>query len=135
MNLKHMGILALAVLAVAMVAGCTSASTVTRTISPGTVAPGGTVTVTLNVDVNNERFYIIEEIPPAGWEVVDSGIFIVDPQGHLKWVQLQNAADTTYTFTMKAPSVAGSYEFTGIYQMDGMDNSVRISGPSTATVS
>ena len=138
MDFKHIGVLVVAVAAIAIISGCTSTPTesgITRAITPSTVAPGGTITVTLTVNVNDERFYIIEEIPPSELSVIDVGDFKVDPQGHIKWVQLQDAADTTYTLTMKAPDTAGSYTFTGIYQMDGMDNPADIAGPSTVTVS
>jgi hypothetical protein len=137
MDYKHLGVLVV-ISMVAIVSGCTSqpaASGITRTITPTTVSPDGTVTVTLDVTVNEERFYIIEEIPPSNWTVVDVGELIRDNKGHLKYVQLQNAADKTFTFTMKAPSSPGSYTFSGIYQMDGMEDPADISGPSSVTVS
>lgn len=141
MNLRHVWVLVLIVAAVAIVSGCTSTpaeSSITRTISPTTVSPGGIITVTLDVNVNDERFYIIEEIPPEpknDWVVTDKGEFHVDPQNHIKYVQLQNAADTSYTIQLRAPTTPGTYEFTGIYQMDGMDNPADISGQSMVTVS
>jgi hypothetical protein len=138
MNLRHIGVLVLVVAAVAIVSGCTSTPAVTgvtRSISPAAVSPGGTITVTLDVGVDNERFYIIEEIPPAGWVVTDKGQFHVDPENHIKYVQLQNAADASYTIQLRAPDTPGEYEFAGIYQMDGMDNHAAISGTSKVTVS
>jgi len=140
MNLKYLEVLIVSVVVIATVSGCTStpeptASTITRAITPSTVAPGGTISVTLDVNVNDERFYVIEEIPPAGWEVVDNGEFVVDQQGHMKWVQLQDTVDKTYTFTLKAPSTAGNYTFTGIYSMDGMDTPASIAGTSSVAVS
>ena len=113
-----------------------SPGSITRAISPTTAAPGDTVTVTLNVDVvSGERFYIIDETPPPGWEIQNEGELIKDPQGHLKIVTLQNAEDKAYTYLLKAPSSDGPYSFSGIYQIDGMDSPTRISGQSTVQVS
>ena len=52
-----------------------SAASVTRGLSSGTVSPGGTLTVTLSVDVDGEpNYYAIDEIYPSGWEVIDSEV-------------------------------------------------------------
>jgi hypothetical protein len=113
-----------------------SPGSMSRTISPGVVQPGGIVTVTLTVDVvSGERYYIIDETPPAELTIEDIGELVRDASDHLKMVQLQDAADKTYTYTMKAPSEEGTYTFSGIYQVDGMDTPGEIAGASTVTVS
>ncbi len=133
---RYLGILA-AVLLLASAANVqASPGSVTRTVSPGVVAPGGTITVTLDVDVApGERFYIIEETPPAGLIISDEGGLIKDPQGRLKLVKLQNAADTAYTYTLEAPDSEASYSFSGIYQIDGMDEPAKIGGQVAVSVS
>ena len=107
-----------------------------RTITPSVVQPGGEVTVTLVVKVSEgERYYLIDETPPIALEIEDIGELIKDTQNHLKIVKLQNAADKTYTYKLKAPDVEGIYEFSGIYQIDGMDQPADVSGASSVTVS
>ena len=113
-----------------------SPGTMSRTVTPATVQPGGTVTVTLTVDVApGERYYIIDETPPAEMNIEEIGDLVKDNNDHLKIVQLQDAADRTYTYTLKAPGTEGTYTFSGIYQVDGMENPGTISGDSTVTVS
>ena len=79
MNYKNLGVLIAVVAAVAVISGCTATppasteSMITRTITPATIVAGGTITVNLNVNVNDERFYLFEEIPPTEWEIVDAG--------------------------------------------------------------
>lgn len=105
---------------------------VTRSMTPAT--PGGEVTVTLTVDVDGERFYAIDEDPPDGFEIVNAGDLVKDPSDHLKKVVFQNAADTTFSYILKAPTTIGEYSFSGIYQMDGMDSPADIGGFSSITI-
>jgi len=104
-------------------------ATVTRSVSPLAVAPGGIVTVTLSVDVvSGQRYYVLEEKPPAGWEIVDTGGLVKDSQGYLKYVQLENAADKVYTYTIRAPVETGEYAFSGLYQAEGMGEPAAMGG-------
>lgn len=108
---------------------------ITRTVSPDVIAPGGELVVTLDIDVSSgERFYIIDEAPPTGWTIVDKGSLVQDSEGHLKFVKLQNAADKTFQYTLKAPESEGEYQFGGIYQIDKMDAPAEMSGDEKVTV-
>lgn len=113
-----------------------SPGSMTRTITPSVVQPGGEVTVTLDVKVSaGERYYLIDETPPPALSIMDTGELIKDTQDHLKIVQLQNAVDKSYTYTLKAPEAEGEYGFSGIYQIDGMEQPADVAGTSTLTVS
>jgi hypothetical protein len=113
-----------------------SPGSMTRAITPSVVQPHGVVTVTISVDVvSGERYYIIDETPPSELSIEYTGELIKDANDHLKMVQLQDAADKTYTYKMKAPETEGSYTFSGIYQIDGMDSPGTIAGDAKVTVS
>ncbi len=73
--------------------------------------------------------------PPQALTIEDIGELIKDTQDHLKIVQLQDAADKSYTYKLKAPDAEGIYEFSGIYQIDGMDQPADVGGASSLTVS
>ena len=132
---KWASFLFIAVIALAAVVQA-NPGTITRSVSPQYINPNDIVTVTLAVDVNaGERYYVIEEKPPVGWEVTDAGELVKDNNGNLKKVQLENAADRTYTYTMKAPSTEGDYYFSGIYQTEGMADADSISGIKQVSIS
>lgn len=126
-----------ALMILTLVAGVgASPGSMSRTITPSVVQPGGEVTVTLDVKVSAvERYYLIDETPPQALTIEDTGELIKDTHDHLKIVQLQNAADKSYTYTLKAPDAEGIYEFSGIYQIDGMDQPADFGGASSLTVS
>ncbi len=112
------------------------AGTVTRTLSPTTVAPGADLAVTLTVSVSgDETFYAIDELVPAGWTVKDSGTAAADHSGHLKWVVIQNATNTSYNYTLTAPSTTGQTAISGNTMFKGMDTEEAIGGQTSVTVS
>jgi hypothetical protein len=135
MRTGYLSILPVLILLV-LAAGVQAAGTMTRTITPGVVAPEGMVTVTLTIDVQEgERFYAIDETPPSALAIGEIGDLRKDVNDHLKYVKLQNPFDTSFTYTMTAPETEGTYTFTGIYQIDGMEDPVEIGGQTTLTVS
>lgn len=113
-----------------------SAASVTRTLSPSTVSPGGTVTVTLTVDVaGSKEFYAIDDLYPQGWEVTDAGVGSIQHTGHWKHVIISDAVNTQYTYTLRAPTEEGTYSFAGgEYIFGGMEDTVQIAGQDTITV-
>ena len=66
--------------------------------------------------------------------IYEIGELIKDGEDHLKIVQLQNAVDKTYTYKLIAPEEEGAYEFSGIYQIDGMDIPADVGGASSIKV-
>ncbi|MBN2331085.1 MAG: hypothetical protein JXC85_04665 [Candidatus Aenigmarchaeota archaeon] len=126
-----------AIFLISLAAGAdASPGSITRNIYPAAVSPGDEVTVTLDVKVSaGERYYLIDETPPSELQIQDTGELIEDAQGHLKIVQLQNAADRSYTYRLKAPDAEGAFVFSGIYQIDGMDQPAEVAGASSLNVS
>lgn len=124
-------LLALALPAISLAA----TSSVTRSFSADTVDPGKEITVTLAVDVGGkETFYAIDEILPAGWVVKDKGTGATEQAGHIKWVVIQDAKDTTYTYTVTAPSGGGQANFGGKNIFEGQKADQDTVGAKTVTV-
>jgi hypothetical protein len=113
-----------------------SAAGVTRSLSSEAVSPGGSLVVTLSVDVSGASdYYAIDEVYPSGWEVTDAGSGSTKHTGHWKYVVIENAENTQFTYTLKAPSGEGSYSFSGEYMFGGQGSSSPITGQSSVVVS
>jgi len=100
---------------------------VSRDIADSTVKPGGQVDVTLYVVTEAEdRFFLIDEIIPDGWSVVDTGTLFeagkvnASEARHLKKAVIQGISETSFTYTLQAPSNTGKYYFSGNYYIEGM---------------
>ena len=124
------------ILAILFLLPIASAASVSRTVSPPAIAPGGTVTVTLSVDVSGAPdYYAIDEMFPSGWTVIDKGEGSIEHSGHWKYVVIENAQNTQLSYTLRAPQQEGTYQFTGEYMFGGMQEEVAITGQSTVAVS
>jgi len=119
----------LAFLAVLLLSGSACAGSVTRSFSPQAVEPGKDVTVTLMVDVSpGETYYAIDEALPGGWQAKESADASMEQEGHLKWLALEGAEDTEYTYVVAVPNAEGIGEFSGIYMFEGMNEEAEIGG-------
>jgi hypothetical protein len=98
-----------------------SSGTVTRSIPNAIV--GESLTVSLNIDVGNASYYIIEEFVPSGWTITSiSGSGTSAVAGRITWSVLSGATDTTHTYTVNVPldAIEPPYEsFTGTYMLEG----------------
>jgi len=111
-----------------------SASTITRTL-PASASPGNLVSVTLDISITGgETYYIVDEMVPNGWTVADEGTGDSTDPGHVKWVVIQNARNTQYTYQARAPQTEGTYSFSGIYMFEGMKTEGTIGGQSSIAV-
>ena len=120
---------------ISFLAPSASAASVTRSISPSTVSPEGTFEVTLKVDVSGGGgYYAIDDVYPTGCTVVSSGIGSTEHSGHWKHVIIQDAVNTEYKYTLKAPKETGSHSFSGEYMFGGMEGAAAISGQSIVSV-
>jgi len=118
-------------LAILLLLPMVSAAGVTRILSPPVIVPGGTVTVTLSVDVSGAAdYYVIDEIYPSGFTVIDSGPGSIQHSGHWKYLVIEDAQNTQLSYTLQAPSTEGEYSFSGEYMFGGMESTVPISGQS-----
>jgi len=113
------------------------AGTVTRSFSPATATPGGSVSVTLTVAaVGTATFYLMDEIYPAGWAVTSPGGGSTTDSGHLKWVVTSGAVDTSYTYTLTVPASATfPASFSGVYRFEGDAASAPIGGSTQLSTS
>jgi hypothetical protein len=123
----------LAVLLMIPLAGAVS---ITRSLSPSQVPPGGDVAVTLTVDVTDAPapFYAIDEMYPQGFNVTDSGAGSAEHVGHWKTVVIEGAKNVDYTYVMTAPEQEGTYSFSGEYMFGNMEAPVPIAGQDTILV-
>lgn len=116
------------------------ASTVTRSFSSPTVAPGAEVGVKLAVsEVGIEGSYIIEETVPVGWTIVDAG-GLTQEGNQLSMVlveglDLAKVQNTIYIYKVSAPQKLGIYPFSGTYLFENMlAGSVPIAGDTQVAV-
>ena len=122
-------------LAVLFLVPLASAASVTRSFSPAIVSPGGQVTVNLDVDVTGaEDYYVIDEIFPSGWTMMNPGEGITEHPGHWKYVVIEGAENKRFSYILQAPETEGSAEFSGKYMFGGMEDSIDIIGPTDIVV-
>jgi len=109
-------------------------STVTRILSSSVISPGKILTVTLNVTINgNETNYLIDEIIPPNFTIVDNGTGNTSDEGHIKWAIIENATTTQYNYTLTS-SVSGNYTFNGTHMFEGMSNETTTLGNNSVRV-
>jgi hypothetical protein len=107
----------------------------TRTISEPDIHQNEWATIYLDIGIlPGDKFYIIEEMPPAGWSVVDPGEFNVDSQGRLKYVMLSSPYDRRFSYIIMSPAATGNYNFSGVFQIDGMATPQNIGGDNQINV-
>ena len=124
------------VLASLLIVSVGSAASVTRSFNPTNVAPGGIVEVTLTIDVSGALdYYAIDDMYPSGFSVINDGVGSTEHSGHWKYVVIEDAANTVYKYTLRAPAGTGDYRFTGEYMFGGMQDTVNIAGTNTVYVS
>jgi hypothetical protein len=124
-----------AILALLAALAPVQAGNITRGFSSGSLSPGNQLTVTLSVDVNSsETYFALDEGYPPAWNLVDSGGLDTNHSYHLKNVTIQDARDTQFVYVLTAPSQAGTYAWSGIYMLEGMEDERDILGPAQVTV-
>ena len=113
----------------------TSAQTVpsaTRSINPATVAPGGTVTVTIQAADYGQAGGVTETLP-AGFAYVGSSLSTSQVNESGQNVRFTLQGDNSFTYTVTASSTPGSYDFSGnLRDFDRVDH--RVGGDSSVTV-
>ena len=138
--MTHRALTLLAVIGVAfaaaglLFAGAANASghSATRTITPASVAAGGTVEVSIAFDISG--FGSVTETLPDGFSYVSSdpaGLGDVDGQD-VTFVPF-DVPDDTFTYTVTASMVPGDYSFSGTVQ-DSRKDSLDVDGDTAITV-
>jgi hypothetical protein len=112
-----------------------SASYVTRSFSNQTPATCSVLNVFLNISVNGgDTFYVIDEVFPAGWSLVNTGVGNTSTSGHIKWTVITGAASTQYQYSVATPcSSIGKYSFSGEYVFNNL-SVVNIGGLNNVSV-
>ena len=111
---------AILLLIVVVTSPAAAASNVCRDIPSGPQASGVDIPISLSVTVDGADWYMIDEVIPPGLTVTDADGADTTESGHLKWMVLSGASDTTYTY--KVQGSAGTYTFSGEFQMEGMSD-------------
>ena len=106
-----------------------------RSFSPATVAPGGRVTVTITA-ANYGLLGAVTETLPAGFIYLSSthGSVTHPVDGNSQIVRFTLQGETSFTYTVTASDVEGSYTFSGTLR-DFDRNDHTVGGASTVTVS
>ena len=113
----------------------------TRSFNPASVAPGGTVTVTIHV-ANYGGIGRVTETLPAGFTYVDSTHDSAGVNVSGQEVRFTLQGDSSVAYTVTASRTAGSHLFSGMlrdsvrddYPVGGVDT-VTVEAPSTPTPS
>jgi hypothetical protein len=132
-----LGILFAFSIVVLLLAASVSASSISRSLPKTVVAPGETITVVLNVVVDNGEWYIVDEIIPTGFVASNPGGVgegSTQDTGHVKYHVLMNSENTQLTYDLTAPQETGTYSFAGVYGMQGVDGLLDIGGQGQITV-
>jgi hypothetical protein len=132
--MTKIGIAVILLLAAITMISTVSAETpnVCRDLPSGSQAANSEIPVSLQVTVNGATWYMVDEVIPSGLTVTDTGGADTSQPGHLKWVVLQDASNTTITYKVKGS--AGAYNFGGEFQIEGMANPAQIDCDTQLTV-
>ena len=104
-----------------------------RSFSPASVAPGGGVVVTINAASYGVGGAVTETLP-EGFTYVSSSLPNSQVSVTGQQVRFTLQGDTSFTYTVTAPSVEGSYAFSGTLR-DDERNDHDVGGDATVTVS
>ena len=116
----------------ALAAQGSPSATDTRSFSPASVTPGGRVIVTIAV-ANYGSTGTVTETLPAGFTYVSSSPSSLNADTDRQSVNFTLGGDTSFTYTVTAPSVEGSYAFSGTLR-DSEGNDRPVGGAVTVTV-
>ena len=109
-----------------------SGHSATRSFDPATVAPGGTVTVTVSAE-NYGRFGRVTETLPTGFTYESSNLdadqVITDGQE----ARFTLFGDDSFTYDVTAPMTEGEHTFSGMF-VDSNQENVAVGGATTVTV-
>ena len=97
----------------------------TRSFSPSSVAPGGTVTVTIRADNYGGLGRVVETLP--------SGFTSPDASGQTVTIRLLSAGPQTETYTVTASEDLGSHTFSGVLESEDRSETT-VGGSSSVSV-
>lgn len=110
-------------------------SRIKRIIEKSEIKPGEIIRVTLDVSIKGEEtYYAAEEYLPLGWTIIEDGGGSTADPNRLAWVVIQDAENTKYTYTIKAPDREEEYIASGIYMFEGDTTPITTKGDSEIKV-
>lgn len=116
-----------------IIGGSPSSGTVTRSISPSSVPPGVTLTVTLTPAPSTQfdipGYQVIETLPDGFTNLSTTAASSVD--GNI--VTLTQIGSSPITYTLTAPSTTGSYSIDGVFR-DDLTNAGAVAGTASIRV-
>ncbi len=109
-----------------------AASSVTRSFSKTSLNQSEIFNVTLAVNITGSTDYGFEEYIPVGFNLVNSGgLEFNSTLGKFTWLCISGSpfnCDTllnrTFTYSLSAPLVSGTYNFSGIYNFGGPETNI-----------
>ena len=116
------------------VAAQTTSDHVTRSFSKTEVTPGGTVDVTITMNIG--LLVDVTETLPEGWDylsVMQSDV-VVTESGQTISFDVFGLGGGTVTYTVQAPAMDGSGTFSGTYSVPNGATDVTVGGADTVTV-
>lgn len=104
-----------------------------RSFSSEEISPQEIVTVTLTkIFETDHKGLLIEEIFPEGWTINDAGTGFVNGN-YIRWAEISEVELGNLTYELIAPDYSGSWQWEGIYAVDGAD-STEIAGKNTVVI-
>jgi hypothetical protein len=92
---------------------------------PDSAKPGEKITVSINVLLNDQSYYILDEQVPDKWIITTTSKGSTEEKGHIKLVEL-NGQNSKIEYSVIAPQQPGKYTFSGTYLIDGSEQLVII---------
>ena len=112
----------------------TDAATATRSLSPTTVAPGGEVTVTINVDNPGRARVVVSDEIPGGFSIIPDS----SSQGSITHddsvTLISNSPTIVLMYSVMASETLGDHEFVGNLAVEGVTDPISIGGDTMVTV-
>ena len=103
-----------------------------RSFSPPSVAPAGTLTVTITAS-GYGAFGAVRETLPVGFSYVSSSLDDDSVTVAGQEVRFTLSGESSFTYTAAAPNAAGTYRFSGVLRNSDRDD-VSVGGPLTIEV-
>lgn len=119
-----------------------SETSVIRYLSTNEALPNEYIIVTLSIDIENDEFFLIDEVVPNGMTVLsasDNGNITATP-GHIFWLVLGGTNSSNYTYELDVGSSIGVHTFSGTYGTNSINETmimgvqnILVSTPATTT--
>lgn len=105
---------------------------ITRSFSASEIGSGEIFSVSYNIHLESgQRFYTLEDKVPDGFEILDC---VHSQNNKIKLYSLEATENEVQNCAIKAPSLTGTYAFSGEYSFEGLDNLASVEGENSIVV-